>query len=392
MYKIVLFDSSSNETTILDYSKPDVAFLGSPKIMTGVSFDIPTFDFSINQSNPGYDNLHVATTRVEVFDILAEKSIFIGRVASVDESMDENGLNTKEVSCEGEIAYLCDTVIYNKVCFSGDLNNLALQQIIAKHNEQADANGQFAVGDIELAGIPERVDFLDGSNTTYDVIKTIFEEKLKGEIRIRHANGKRYIDFTLTTFGEEVEQALKTRVNIKSMARKYEISEVFSRMIPLSGEPESGLARLTMLPYTSTLPSDYAVSNKVYLENKELYDAYGPIYKCVVFDNIKVTDDDADPNHVGIAYQLYQAGLDWMNDYVFETESFEISALDLSFVDESFDRFEAGNTYKILNPFLSILTKIRLIKVELELNTPYAPTLTFGSKDIKLTDVVAKSK
>jgi hypothetical protein len=389
MYKIVLRGTS--ETTILDYSNPDVAFLGSPKVTTGVNFDIPTFDFTINQSNPGYSDLQVATTKVEVYDILAEKSIFRGRVASVDESMDENGLNTKSISCEGELAYLCDSVIFNYELASGVPSVNILRQLITNHNNQAISDNQFTVGEVEVTGLPTYVNLAEGSST-YEAMKTIFEDTFKGEIRVRNENGKRYIDFTSTTFGVTVEQALRTKVNIKSMSKKYDISEIFSRIIPLSGEPETGHTRLTILPYTSTRPSDDDDYNKEYLENKALYETYGPIYKIVTFDDIKVTDDDPDPDHISTSGELYRAAVDWMNDYVFETESFEISALDLSFIDEEFDRYESGNTYTILNPFLSILTTIRLIKTELELNTPYAPTLTFGSKDIKLTDIVAKSK
>jgi hypothetical protein len=389
MYKIVI--QGSSEETILDYRNPDVAFLGDAKITTGISCEIATFEFKIYQSNPGYSSIQVSRTRVKVYDLLENEIIFRGRVASIEESMDDSGLNEKTVSCESEIAMLCDTVIFNYYIASGGLSSYILDQLITNHNAYASSDAQFTVGECELAGCPVKVELYEGS-TSYEAIKTIFEDTFGGEIRLRYENDVRYIDFTTTTFGEIVEDGLRTKVNIKSMAKKEEISEIFSRIIPLSGEPESGTKRLTILPYTSKMSSSDENYNKDYLENKSLYEKYGPIYKIVTFDDIKVSDDDPDPDHISESGQLYRAAVDWMDDYVYKTETFEVSALDLSFINKEFNRFKVGNTYTILNPFLSIQTTIRLIKIELDLSTPYAPTLTFGSRDIKLTDIVAKSK
>jgi hypothetical protein len=390
LYKVVI-NNTSGEEVILDSLDPKEKFLIDPKVAIGVSCEIPTFEFSIYPINPGYSTLTAVTTYIIVYDLLDGRMIFKGRTASVDEVMNDDGTTEKTVTCEGDIAILCDTSIYNYRVVQGSRSDYVLDQLITNHNKYVDDDRKFEVGTCEMAGCPETVDIFDGA-TTYDAIKTIFEDTYGGEIRIRYDNGTRYIDYTTGEYGEKVNAGLQTRVNIKSMSKKEEINELFTCLIPLGGALPSSNSRLTMLPYTNTLPSDtYPESGKDYFESETLVAKYGRIYKVETFD-VEVDENDPDENHVGAAATLYTTAKEWFEDYEYETESFEISALDLSFINDTFDRYEVCNTYTVVNPFLSIETDVRLIKLEINLSTPYAPTLTFGSKTIKLTDMVANSK
>ena len=71
---------------------------------------VDSFSFTIYPNNTGYDLLKPLTTAVRVYDESTDKDVFIGRVLKCPDSMNEQGLICKTVTCEGRLGWLYDSV------------------------------------------------------------------------------------------------------------------------------------------------------------------------------------------------------------------------------------------------------------------------------------------
>ena len=116
-----------------------------------------TFQFSMPVTNVLYNSLKKMKTIIAVYD--DTELIFRGRI--LNDERDFN--NNKLVYCEGELAFLLDSVA-RPFDFSGSLSQL-FAQIVSIHNSQVDEDKQFEVGDCDvLAPDTIKYSFTDYNN------------------------------------------------------------------------------------------------------------------------------------------------------------------------------------------------------------------------------------
>ena len=138
MYKVycdsfLLYDDQLEEYKIFN-----------PKVELELN-QIGSFEFTIYNDHPSFDRLQRLKSIIQVFqdDFL----LFRGRILD-----DVQGFhNEKQVSCEGELAFLVDS-IQRPYDFNGTPAEL-FTQFITSHNAQVDANKQFKIGDITVTEI-----------------------------------------------------------------------------------------------------------------------------------------------------------------------------------------------------------------------------------------------
>lgn len=97
-----------------------------------------SFEFDIPAVNPMYDRMKKLTSVIRV-----EKdgdSIFYGRILS----MEKNFYNTRTVVCEGELAYLLDSIQEPKAYHSYTVRSF-LNTLLAVHNRQTTMEKRLAV-------------------------------------------------------------------------------------------------------------------------------------------------------------------------------------------------------------------------------------------------------
>ena len=110
---------------------------------------VDSFTFTIYPDNAGYDKLKPLTTSVTVTDDSTGKDVFIGRVLKCPDSMDEQGLICKSVTCEGRLGWLYDSVQpYAEYKVVGIRTVLA--SFISKHNAQVGDDKQISVGQVTV--------------------------------------------------------------------------------------------------------------------------------------------------------------------------------------------------------------------------------------------------
>ena len=109
MYQVEFINNGNSIIVHYPSSRNDDPHLQGISLKESLS-SFSSLDFTIFINNPGYSILTEFKTKVKVTNLKDKTVRFIGRVYSITESMNESGLVSKQVNCEGAMAYLNDTL------------------------------------------------------------------------------------------------------------------------------------------------------------------------------------------------------------------------------------------------------------------------------------------
>ena len=200
---------------------------------------VDSFTFSLYKNNPGYDMLEGMITQVNV--TYNGEMIFIGRVLTIKETMDSDGLIKKNVVCEGRLGWLNDTLQpYATYRLTNGIKP-ALQDIIRIHNLHVDESRQMTIGNVDIEETNE-YQYVKNWDTTLETIM----DKL-------HAAGVKVIMQTIPPFdysGARIDTWNKVNDHIMtSMAERaegvFDVRTVLSKsadepyMAKFGGHPNS---------------------------------------------------------------------------------------------------------------------------------------------------------
>lgn len=362
MYKVTIINDGK-ETVIHSPNVNDVK-VESGVIKTEINA-VDAFDLTLYMNNPGYGKMKPLKTRVRVLNTLTNEIEFEGRVLTPSENMESSGLHSTSYVCEGELGYLHDAQ-QRHLEFRGTPSDL-LHTILSYYNSQVEDYKRFEVGDVTVTNSTDNLYvYLSGEEDTFDTIKDKLIDKLGGELQIRKVDGVRYLDY-LTRIGADKNTEIKLAKNLISMSRDIDPTEIVSRLTPLGTRVEStdetatdaSEARLTIESVNSGLP---------YIDRQDLIDAFGIQGGSVTWDDITVESN------------LYNAGLNWLNNQKVSLNQYKITAVDLSLIGLDIDNFKTGDSYPVVNPVMAIDERLRIIGTSKDVNEPQNGSLTIGDK------------
>lgn len=317
---------------------------------------VDSFTFTIYPDNAGYNKLKPLTTSVTVTDDSTGKDIFIGRVLKCPDSMDEQGLICKSVTCEGRLGWLYDSVQpYAEYKVVGIRTVLA--SFISKHNTQVGDDKHISVGQVTVTG-ENNYTYSVNWVSTMDAISEQLVGKFGGEIQLRDQNGKVYIDY-LEHIGHGTDTKIELAVNLKTISREVDETSVITRLYPLGTKLTDSEKRLTIGSVNG---------GKDYIEDSALVAKYGVISGTQTWDDV---------TQASILKTKATAFLKSANK---AKKQYKITAVDLSTIDMNFEQFELGCWYRIVNPLMGIDEDLRIIGITINLDSPEQSELTFGDK------------
>lgn len=330
---------------------------------------VDSFTFTIYPDNAGYDKLKPLTTSVTVTDDSTGKGVFIGRVLKCPDSMDEQGLICKSVTCEGRLGWLYDSVQpYAEYKVVGVRTVLA--SFISKHNAQVGDDKQISVGQVTVTG-ENNYTYSVNWVSTMDAISEQLVEKFGGEIQLRDQDGKVYIDY-LEHIGHGTDTKIELAVNLKTISREVDETSVITRLYPLGAKATDSEKRLTIGSVNG---------GKDYIEDSALVAKYGVISGTQTWDDV---------TQASILKTKATAYLKSANK---AKKQYKITAVDLSTIDMNFEQFELGCWYRVVNPLMEIDEDLRIIGITINLDNPEQSELTFGDKFETMTGfMTAKTK
>ena len=278
--------------------------------------------------------------------------------------------NEKQVSCEGELAFLLDSLIpphtYGS-SFSG-----YLQYVISEHNKQVEVEKRFNVGKVTVGDftpfpVVENLSYINSLET----LNKRMVERSGGYLSTRNEGGTRYIDLLSPTENASnvSEQKIILGKNLLDIKRSSNSEDVFSCIVPLGAKEEGSEIRIDIKNVNSGLP---------YIENAEAVAAYGKIYREVIFDNITVPST------------LLSEAKEYLKNNYAGISTVEISAVDLASIDDILNFFNVGEWVEVYDPvhFAETPQTFLIRKMAIDLLDPGKTTITIGKTKKGLTESI----
>ena len=338
---------------LLYHSKLENLVLLNPAIELEVN-KTGSFTFTVPSEHPYYGLIHKMKSIITVYQ--DDYLLFRGRVLD-----DEIGWhNEKAITCEGEMAFLLDSIM-RPYDFSGSIPEY-LAVLLDSHNSQVDAEKRFVLGNVTVT---DANDYIVRSNIDYTDTWSEMQDKLVnllgGYLQIRHENGVHYLDY-LQDFTLLAPQKIAFGKNLLDMKRIRKGADIATAVIPLGAklkdaEDKDTDERLTIEKVNAGL--DYIVDEDAKAQ-------YGLIVKTVIFDDV------TDANNLLTKGKAHLAGL------VKLPETVELTAADMATLGQDIASFHIGTKVQVTSNPHGVDQLFTVSKLSIKLLDPASNHLTLG--------------
>lgn len=342
--------------------------LSSGKINKGIN-TIDSFTFSMFPDNPGFTLINEFTTHVTVYNTNKERYDFIGRALYAETTMAENGLITKNVTCESLFGYLCDSWQAYTDTQNWTVSGI-LQHLIDCHNSQVEDYKKFKLGTVTATDSNDNLYQAVQRENTWDSIKSKLLDKIGGELQFRLEDDGIYLDY-LEQIGEEKQTEIALSKNMKSITKEQDPTAYVTRLIPLgcklTVDGEETEHRLDITSIQS--------GGKNYIDDEDAIALYGIHVKVVEWDDVTT------------ASALLSKGQNWMKQNNRVQVKYTVTALDLSLIGLVVDDFDVGNTHPVVNGLIGIDDTARIIKKTIDICEEIKSSFEVGDNIKTLSDI-----
>lgn len=322
------------------------------------------FSFCLPPGHPEYETVRKQKTEIRVME--GGEEIFRGRVTN-DET---DFFRQKQVDCESELAFLRDT-LQRPYEYDGTPLGLFLK-LLENHNQDAAPAQRFTPGNITaVTGEGRAQADLDEYSDTLTELTRRMIGAYGGQLRIRHKEGVRYLDYL--SDGEESGQPIAFGVNLLDLKESVSAEDVFNVLIP-----QGTMLKAKNGKYEQSLKIGSVNGGLDYLEDEASIERYGKrIWRTKQWSYI------TDPA------ELMKKGREYLAVGLPEETSLHIRAVDMHFAGEKAERISVGDRVRIVSQPHGISRTEVCAKIVLWLNEPDKNEYTFGSPRTSLTDNVA---
>lgn len=352
MYRIYL-----NKELFCDSRIDELAVI-SPEVTLEVN-KAGSLEFTMPPDHPYYDSIQRRKSYVEVYRDEDKEPVFAGICTDIATDF----YRQKKVTFEGELTYFNDTVQRPQKYQNMTVRGL-LETYIAQHNQYADEDKQFTVGDVTVRDSNDYVYCYTNYDTTMESIKEDLLDDYGGYLRIRHENGTRYLDY-LADPPHTSTQCIRLGENLLELDTNIDLSNIATEIIPLGADLEE--STISGLNERVTIKS---VNNGIdYVTNEETVKTLGNICKVVTWEN--VTTPEA----------LKQKAEKYLKDTQFDNLVITATAIDLHFEDKENEHFKLLDNIRVVSKPHGIDRDFVLSKMTLNLNDPENDTITLGQEE-----------
>ena len=313
-----------------------------------------SFEFTVQHDHPYYDTIRKLKSIITVYqdDFL----LFRGRVLNEEVGWH----NEKKVSCEGELAFLIDS-IQRPYDFTGSIADF-LSMLITSHNAQVDAEKQFTLGKVTVTDPNDYIVRSDIEYTsTWDVIQKKLLDLLGGYIIVRHEDGKHYLDYlsSITVLSPQKITFGKNLLDLKRVRKGEDIATV---IIPLGAKLKDAEDKET----DKRLTIESVNGGIDYVQDADAVSQFGRIVKTVIFDDV------TEP------INLKTKGNAHLADSVKDMESIELTAADLATTGQDVASFHIATMVDAQSDPHGLKQRFLVSKLSLKLLEPGANKMTLG--------------
>lgn len=313
-----------------------------------------SFSFTLYPDHPYYGSIQKLKSIITVYQ--EDYLLFRGRVLD-----DEIGFyNERIVTCEGELAFLLDS-IKRPYDFTGSVAEY-LALLLDSHNAQVDESKRFILGTVTVTDpndyiVRSNIDYTDTWKEMNDKLLTL----LGGFLSVRHADGVAYLDY-LADFALLSPQKIEFGKNLLDQKRIIKGADVATVVIPLGAKLKDAEGKDT----DKRLTIETVNGSADFIEDASAISQYGTIVKTVIFDDVTIAEN------------LKAKGQAYLSSLVKLPESIELTAADLATVSTAFSSFHLGTYVDVVSKPHGLNQKFLVRKLSIHLLDPAANKLTLG--------------
>ena len=310
MYKILC-----DGKTLHDVRDPHYMVL-SPKISLELN-KTGNLDFGMLQTHPHVNDINKLKSRIDVYE--DDELLFSGRSLTDEKDFQ----NTGQISCEGELAFLLDSVqrahnygTETTEAGTADTNIEVFKRLIQEHNSQVEEEKRFEIGVINIESVT--ISSLSTNyEKTWDFINSNFLGKYEGYLRVRHDGNIRYLDY-VKQYGNVSNQVIRFGENLLDLKKYSKAEDIKTAIIPV------GKDNVTITTANGHNGTDYVYS-------QDAVDLYGWIYDKVDFSEVY------DPD------KLLEEANKYLQKCINLAITIELTAVDLHMIDVDINAIRLGD-------------------------------------------------
>lgn len=374
------FEGGTNVCIYNDVTPLKTCKLINPKLVMEDSA-AGSLEFVLPPGNAGYDLINPMTTDLVVYRDDEDEEIWRGRALSIDIDF----YKRKRIYCEGELAFLNDTIQppAKYSASAGTTVSSFLEALINIHNQNVSDNRKFQVGIVTVT---------DGDTTTSEnviyrytnyesTLKCINEklvERLGGHLRTRHQNGVRLLDYLKDddpVLDVAADQIIQFGKNLLDYTQNFTMDELATVIVPRGARLETE----TIEGLEDYLTVKSVNRGSIYVESEEAVNTYGRIIAVVDWDN--VTD----------ANNLLNKARQYLAKEQFDKMSLEITMIDLHYLNPAIKSLNLLNKVRCISLPHGMDNTFQVTKMSIDLANPDNSTYVLGTETKKnLTSVTTK--
>lgn len=311
-----------------------------------------SLSFSVTPNHPYYDTLQPRKTYVTVFDDGVE--IWRGRVISQKITWDR----CKAIDCEGELAYLMDTLYMQN--FSGTISDF-LGSVITNHNSMVGEGDlrRFALGTVSVSGNVEVEN--DTAVISWDTLKKNLLDSFGGYLCIRKQSGTVYIDYVDDFPIVAGTQTVEYGKNLLDLVQTLDADDAITDLIPY------GKDNITVESVNS--------GSKIVHSSAAAAVWIAPVYGTKKFGDVET------------ASELLSVANEYMTEQLASKFSIDAGAADLSLIQLDVSRISVGTYVEVISTMHEIDMQLLCTEKTTELVRPSNTRIVFGAGQRTLTDL-----
>lgn len=282
-----------------------------------------TFTFTISPLHPNKDKIIPMASEIFIYN--DNEKILCCRM--IDSESDF--YNTGRATCEGELAFLLDSV-QRPYEYTGSLYNY-FTQLLNTHNSEVEERKRFLVGNVTIAGTEITRSNSEYSTTMAEMLGQLTEIN-GGYLRVRYSNDKKYLDY-VSDYGGVNNQVIRFGENLLDLTKHVEPTALITALIPTGATITSDDSSIedTVVNITSVN------GGKDYIYDEAAVAAYGWIWGTQSFED--VTDPAA----------LLAKARAYLGEAVTIPETIELNAVDLSTIGVDVESLKLGYWTNIIS-------------------------------------------
>lgn len=337
---------------------------------------VPTLAMTLYRDNPAFDALAPMSTGVCVRDTRTGEIEFYGRVLTVENGMDSEGVFYRAVTCEGALGYLHDSV-YPYAGFSGVTPLGIVTALLGSHYQQCGDGKIFRWSQetITVTADTAAFDNIKGYRSTWEVLQDAVEAsggELKAVYDENNAAGPGWVLYWTDAAPDGAaseDNAICLGTNILSVAKQFDFESVCTRLYAFGMEGDDGL-RVNLASVNG---------DRLYITDSDYETEVGAIV-----NGYYVNDDITTPEELlaaaRVIYAQRRAGETTVSAQVVDLVYQGVAGT---------EKFAVGRVYYLRCEPLGISQAVRVVGRSVRIEAPYNPTLTLGSPSASLQAIVA---